>query len=88
MSKNEEQKLKLEEEVVVNENQTTALVEVTKDDKKAKMVGTAKKVGKFVGIALLGGVVGYLCGVNKANKYDEDDYDETEISEVADSDAE
>ena len=88
MSKNEEQKQKLEAEVVVNENQTTALVEVTKEDKKAKMVGAAKKVGKIAGIALLGGIVGYLCGASKAKSYDEEDYDETEIGEVADSDAE
>ena len=67
MSVKDVQAKKLEEEVVVNECETTELVEVNKEAKKAKAVKVAKKVGKIAAIAGVG-FLGYLLGTKAGSK--------------------
>ena len=71
--KNEKNQQLLENEVVVNENETTAIVEVEKN-KKFKVPGKAKKALKVAGIAVAGGFLGYLLGAkaSKKNEYYDD----------------
>lgn len=74
----------LEEEVVVNENETTELVEMEKEAKKAKAIKVAKKAGKVAAIVGVG-VLGYILGTKSSKK----SYDDSEIEiEVDETDAE
>ena len=54
---------------------------VSKEEKKAKIKAGAKKVGKVLGIAFLGGLIGYGIGSSKAKKEDEY-YDDSDICEA------
>ena len=89
MSVKDVQAKKLEEEVVVNECETTELVEVNKEAKKAKAVKVAKKVGKIAAIAGVG-FLGYLLGTKAGSKteYEYDDNSEIIDVEVIESDVE
>lgn len=77
MSSNNEQTKNLEEEVVVNEMETTELVELDKEAKKAEMVRIAKKVLKIAGIATIG-IVGFYLGTKASGT---SDYDASEMIE-------
>lgn len=78
MSMNNEQKQKLEEKVVVNE-QATELVEIDNEAKKAKAINTGKKVLKGLGIAALG----LLCfGVGKACGSRENNYEDSSREDI------
>lgn len=73
MSVKDEQ-VKNVEEVVVNEVDTTELVELEKETKKAKVIEIAKKVGKIAGLAALavGGFIlgAAICGKSENNNSD------------------
>lgn len=60
--KKETNQTEILEEVAVEE--AVELVNQEKESKKAKIVSIAKKVGKAVVIATVGGVVGYFMGRN------------------------
>lgn len=86
MTVNEAQTEKLEKEVVVNESETTEMVEVVKEDKKAKAKKVGKTALKVAGVTALG-VICYALGIKKGRKTQ---YDEVEIidAEIIDSDVE
>lgn len=77
--KNDESK-KLKEEVVVDEVETTELVNLNEEAKKAKLINIAKKGLKVAGVILVG-VIGYVIG--KANNSDNEI--EIDNSEVIDA---
>ncbi len=80
----DEQNEILEEEVVVEENETTELVEMEKEAKKAKAKKVAKKVGKVAAVVGVG-ILGYILGTKSGKK----SYDDSEIEiNVDETDAE
>lgn len=86
MSVNNEKKQEmLENEVVVNENESTALVEVTEPKKKKipEKVKTGLKVAALTGLGVL---LGYGLG-KRAGKNDDDYYYDSDVieGEVVDS---
>lgn len=86
MSVKDEQTTNLQEENVVNEVETTELVQVDKEARKAKVVSIAKKVGKVAGVAAIG-IVGFLLGRGSAGKSEYDDSNVIDVDcEVIDSD--
>lgn len=89
MSVKDVQTKNLEEEVVVNEGETTELVEVKEETKKAKVVKVAKKVGKIAAIAGVG-LLGFFLGTKAGSKSEYEYEDNSEIieAEVIDSDVE
>jgi hypothetical protein len=75
--KKETNQTEILEEVAVNES--VELAEGVKESRKAKIVSIAKKVGKAVAIATVGGVIGYFMG---RNSVDIDVCDDSEAIEV------
>lgn len=73
--KNDESK-KLNEEVVVDV-ETTEMVELDKEAKKAKLLDIAKKGLKFAGVVLVG-VIGYAIG-KASNSGDEIEMNNSEV---------
>lgn len=67
MSVKNEQTENLKEEVAVNEVETTELVEVKGESKKAKTKRVAKKVGKIAAVAGIG-ILGYILGTKAGKK--------------------
>lgn len=65
-------------EVVVNEVETTELVEVNKEAKKAKVKKVAKKVGKIAAVAGVG-LLGFLLGRGSGKR---SAYNESEAIDV------
>lgn len=65
-------------EVVVNEVETTELVETNKEERKAKVVKVAKKVGKVAAVAGIG-LLGFLLGRGSAKK---SEYNDSEVIDV------
>lgn len=74
MSVRDEQTEILEEEVVVEEKETTDLVELEREAKKAKTVKIAKKVGKIAAVAGVG-ILGFILGSKSSKK----SYDNSEV---------
>ena len=89
MSVKELKKQELEEEVVVNENETKELVVTVEESKKAKMVKAGKKVLKVLGVAAVG-VAGFLIGRGTKSNGDVEYYEDSEVveGEIVDSDEE
>lgn len=75
--KKETNQTEILEEVAVNE--TVELVEG--ESRKAKIVRIAKKVGKTVAIATVGGVIGYFMGRNSIEVDVCDDSETVEVEE-------
>ena len=84
MSVNDEQ-TKMLEEVEVNVDETTEMVELEKEAKKAKIVATAKKGLKIAGVAAIG-VVGFLLGKSTSSKNDYNDSDVIDVDYEKESD--
>lgn len=78
MSKENGQTENFNEEVAVNEIETVELVDGEVEAKKAKLIATAKKVGKIAGIIGVG-VLGYIIGSKVNSKM------ECNESEIIDS---
>ena len=78
MSKVNEQKQVLEDQVVENQLSTVKEVEeVETIDKKQKVISVAKTVGKaalVAGVGLIGYLFGYKVGKN-SNEYEAEDYE-------------
>lgn len=78
MSKVNEQKQVLEDQVVENQLSTVEEVqEVETIEKKQKVISVAKTVGKaalVAGVGLIGYLFGYKVGKN-SNKYEAEDYE-------------
>lgn len=78
MSKVNEQKQVLEDQVVENQLSTVKEVEeVETIDKKQKVISVAKTVGKaalVAGVGLIGYLFGYKVGKN-SNEYESEDYE-------------
>ena len=83
MSVNDEKIKNLEEEVVVNESNSTDLVELDKEERKAKLMTKGKKALKVAGVIGVG-FIGYLIGtkVGKKSQYDDSEIIDAEFVEV------
>lgn len=56
--------------VTVNEGE----VDYEKEAKKAKVVKSVKTGLKVAGIALVGGIIGFICGKKSSKNVDDNDY--------------